>query len=246
MQVVDKTDIKKNIEDKADKLCIPLNSCVIIERKKNTKDEVSIGDKKIYIDTSWYEYDHMIQHGIVRYTPKFIHKNYNTEMELQKGDKVYCHHFVGNEANTIEIHGEKLNMLNYSMFYARVRNGKMHMLSDWVLLEIVKEDESEYKTKSGIWLKPEAEKLEQIGIIKYVNSKSKEQGFKPGDKVFFTKDADYEMEIEGEKLYRMRNHDILMRVDGKVNPTPIDYEHEQAPTATEEFGSFDKYNSIAK
>ena len=240
MQVVDKMDIRKNIEDKADKFCIPLNSCVIIKRKKNTKDEITVGDKKIYIDTSWYELDHMIQYGIVRYIPKFVHKNFNTTMELEKGDKVYCHHFIADEKNIIEIYDEKLSRMNYGMLYARVRDGKVHMLADWVLVEIVKDKEEELKTDSGIWLKTQEEKKEQIGKIKYVNSKSIDDGFKPGDTVMFIKDADYEMEVEGEKLYRMRNQDILAKVDEESLPEAIDHKYKE--NHQEDLPSFDEYN----
>ena len=62
-------------------------------------------------------------------------------MELLPGDKVYCHHFIADKNNRILIYDEKLSKLNYGMIYARVRDGKIHMLSDWVLLEIVKDKE---------------------------------------------------------------------------------------------------------
>lgn len=237
-------DIKNPIEDKEDKLCIPLNSCVFIYREKNTKDEVKVGDTNLYIDTSWYEYDHVIQNGIVRYVPKHLHPSFKTDMELLPGDRVYCHHFVANDDNMMDIHGEKLSLLNYNMFYARVRDGKVHMLSDWVMVEKLVDKDEDLVTDSGIIISTQKKKVEQIGIIKYVNSKSKEQGFKPGDKVMFMKDADYEMEFEGETMYRMRNQDVLLRIDGDVMPTAIDHEYEDVPDASQELGGFDKFNSI--
>lgn len=92
----------------------------------------------------------------------------------------------------------------------------------------------------GIWLKNQEEKKEQIGKVKYVNSKSIIDGFKPGDIILFIKDADYEMEVEGEKLYRMRNQDILAKVD--ENSLPLAVEHEYKENHQADLPSFDEYN----
>lgn len=43
----------------------------------------------------------------------------------------------------------------------------------------------------------------QYGYIRYGSAKLDELGLKPGDKVFIQKNADYEMEINGERLYRV-------------------------------------------
>ena len=223
-----------------EKECTPLNDCVFVQREKNTKDEVEVGGKKLFVDTSWYEYDHVIQHATVRYVPKRISSYFKTEMELLPGDKVYCHHFIADKKNIIEIYDEKLSRMNYGMLYVRVRDGKVHMLADWVLVEIVKDKEEELKTNSGIWLKTQEEKKEQIGKVKYVNSKSIDDGFKPGDTVMFIKDADYEMEVEGEKLYRMRNQDILAKVDEESLPEAIDHEYKENHQT--DLPSFDEYN----
>ena len=63
--------------------CIPLNDCVLLQREKNTKDEVEAGDTKLYIDTSWYEYDHVIQHAIVKYVPKRISSYFKTDTSIK-------------------------------------------------------------------------------------------------------------------------------------------------------------------
>ena len=84
------------------------------------------------------------------------------------------------------------------------------------------------------------EKKEQIGKVKYVNSKSIDDGFKPGDMVMFIKDADYEMEVEGEKLFRMRNQDILAKVNSEQLPLAVDHEYKENHQA--DLPSFDEYN----
>ncbi len=40
----------------------------------------------------------------------------------------------------------------------------------------------------------------------------KKQGIKEGDEVFFSTNSEYEMKIEGKKLLRMRNQDILAKI----------------------------------
>ena len=225
--------------------CIPLNNNVIIERHKHTKDEVDIGNgKKIFIDTSWYEEDHMIQYGIVKYPPIRLSKWLNTEVELKSGDKVYGHHFIGNDSNKIEIYGKKYNMLPYNMLYVRVRDNKVHMLSDWVLVEKVEDREEDIVTESGIILKTQVQKKEQIGVVKYVNSTSIDFGFKPGDRILFIKDADYEMEIEGEKLFRMKNDNILCKVPDDFYLDIEEKVVDEPGNILDEIGSFEDYNRM--
>ena len=56
----------------------------------------------------------------------------------------------------------------------------------------------------------------------------------------FIKDADYEMEVEGEKLYRMRNQDKLAKGDEDSLPQAID--HVYKDNHQEDLPTFDEYN----
>ena len=51
------------------------------------------------------------------------------------------------------------------------------------------------------------------GIIKYSNNTLNKIGVKKGDKVNFTKDSEYEFQINNETLYRMRAIDICTVLD---------------------------------
>jgi DNA replication initiation complex subunit (GINS family) len=65
-----------------------------------------------------------------------------------------------------------------------------------------------------------------------------------GDRVLFVKDADYEMEIEGEKLFRMKNENILCEVDEDFY---MDVEEElidEPGNIQDEIGSFEDYNRM--
>ena len=98
------------------------------------------------------------------------------------------------------------------MFSRAVRNGKLKMLHYWNFVEQKKESEDDIKTDSGIYFKPDVEEITLRGYVRNMNPWLKEQGIKEGDEVFFSTNSEYEMKIEGKKLLRMRNQDILAKI----------------------------------
>ena len=86
------------------------------------------------------------------------------------------------------------------------------MLNHWNFVEQKTESEDDIKTDSGIYFKPEAEDITLRGYVRNMNPWLKEQGIKKGDEVLFSTNSEYEMKIEGKKLLRMRNQDILAKV----------------------------------
>ena len=99
-------------------------------------------------------------------------------------------------------------------------------------------------TASGIILKTQVQKKEQIGVVKHVNSTSIDFGFKPGDRILFIKDADYEMEVEGEKLFRMKNDNILCKVSDDFCVDIEEQVVDEPGNIADEIGSFDDYNKM--
>lgn len=51
-----------------------------------------------------------------------------------------------------------------------------------------------------------------MGIMKYPNEYLKSKGVKEGDGVCFTPDSEYEFEVDGEKLYRIYDHQITIKL----------------------------------
>tara|TARA_R110002126_G_scaffold73081_4_gene182368 strand:- start:435 stop:698 length:264 start_codon:yes stop_codon:yes gene_type:complete len=49
-----------------------------------------------------------------------------------------------------------------------------------------------------------------VGLVKYANNYLKSQGVNDGDKITFKPESEYEFEVDGEKLYRMYDHQITM------------------------------------
>jgi co-chaperonin GroES (HSP10) len=93
------------------------------------------------------------------------------------------------------------------------------MLTHWNFIEPIEEDESNYKTKSGIYIKPSPGVVKQRGIVKHPSKFLIEQGVKKGDKVIFDRVADYKIIVEGETYYRVQDRHIEA-----VDATEQDYD----------------------
>ena len=51
-----------------------------------------------------------------------------------------------------------------------------------------------------------------MGIMKYPNEYLISQGVNAGDTVVFSPDSEYEFNVDGEKLYRMYDHQITVKL----------------------------------
>ena len=107
-----------------------------------------------------------------------------------------------------EFGGENIYKVNYEQIYCYVRDGKITMTMDYVFVEPI-----QLEDKIGrIYI--ESKESVKRGKVKHTNQFSKEDGFKNGDEILFIKNANYDMVIEGERLFRMRNSEILAKTAG--------------------------------
>lgn len=212
---------------------IPKNH-YIVKVEKPYEDTVKVNGEEIFIDVSYEPLKFARQFGIVYETPNWLPKG--LDFDIKKGDKIYFHHLItANQSSmTIDkkfksqhssidlisdnkidwIDGEdNLYKVHWEHIYARVRGGKLKMMHHWNFVEQKKESEEDMKTSSGIFLKSEAEDITLHGYLIYMNEWMKDQGMKKGDEIVFSEDSEYDMKIEGKKLMRMRNFDILAKVD---------------------------------
>ena len=186
----------------------PLHNYIWVEVEKTYEDSTIINGKEIYINPTYNPELNTRQHGIV-YS---ISRNINN---IKVGDKVYCHHFLITDEKRVNFIKDKLIYnIREPFVYATVRKGKLKMLNNWVFVKQTEELEENCKTESGIWIKPEPEEIELHGTLKYINKELKEQGVKINDKIIFSKDSEYKMNIEGKELMRMRNEDVLAVYNG--------------------------------
>ena len=64
-----------------------------------------------------------------------------------------------------------------------------------------------YQQDSELYIPKEKE--EHVGLIKYSNSATLNEG----DKVGFKPNREYEFNVDDKKVYRMKNSDILIKLD---------------------------------
>tara|TARA_Y100001963_G_scaffold113588_2_gene157357 strand:+ start:659 stop:1309 length:651 start_codon:yes stop_codon:yes gene_type:complete len=208
----------------------------LIKVEKPYNDTVEVNGQEIFLNIKFDPYKHARQYGIVYETPKWLPKG--LDFDVKKGDKVYFHHMITGDQGSVTIDKkfqnesdqdyksanlitwideENIYKAHWTHIYARVRRGKVKMLDHWNFVKQKTEDEESIKTKSGIFMKPEVEEITLHGNIIHMNDWMKKQGVKKGDEVIFSENSEYDMTIEGEKLLRMRNQDILALVDNERN-----------------------------
>jgi co-chaperonin GroES (HSP10) len=182
----------------------------IIHTPKKLQDTKKLGDIDIYIETKFNAFEHRVPFGTVVSTPL----KHNTPVKA--GDLLYVHHHVMmDDSNDM---GDNMLKVKYhpdggfsTQCYAYKNEEGIHVMSDWVLVEPI---EQPNKLKSSIIEIVEFEKQpNRYGKIHCSSEALEEMGIKVGDVVYFSENADYEMEIEGQKLWRMNTGHLLAVID---------------------------------
>ena len=187
---------------------IPIGDFVYVELEKEEENTVVLDNgEKIWLDTSYDRYVNARQYGIVKMSSININKRVKDNLTLLEGDKVYFHHHVIDERMASQFGGENIYKVHYDQIYCYVRGGKITMTQDYVF---VKPIQTEDKIKN-IYI--ESKESTKKGIVAHTNKFSKQEGFGVGDEIVFIKNANYDMVIEGERLFRMKNNEILCKIN---------------------------------
>jgi co-chaperonin GroES (HSP10) len=179
----------------------------IIKPKNGEKyiNTESIGGKEIVVNSSIEEAKDVQRIGIVVSVPELF------KSEVKVGDEIIVWHNVfrmiyDNKGIMIESRfyiKDDLFYVDPELTYMVIRNGEKIAIHDNVFVE-----------PSKIHDQWEGDKLhEQVGIIKYTNSTLKKEGIFNEDRIVFKKNCEHEFEIDGEKLYRMKNNRILAKLN---------------------------------
>ena len=182
----------------------------IVNVPSKTKDTVQLGDKEIFIDTRFNEFDHRICYGRVVSAPYVI------ETGVKEGDTLFFHHHVTQnkslalgEDNFICVLDQENPRGSHAIAY-RNKEGELHMLSEWLFVQPVEDEVEEEVTESGIILDLNIkEKDEREAVVYMPHEELKAQGVEVGDVVGFDRDSEYKMKLDDETIvYRMRLDDI--------------------------------------
>ena len=144
------------------------------------------------------------RYGIVVETPI----NYTGPIKI--GDTLLVHHNVFkyyNDMKGVERSGksffkDNLFFIDNDQFFLYNHNGVWNAHSKYCMIKPIKKKES--------YLKSHENEEPLIGLVKYPNKYLLSKGVKKGDKVSFKPDSEYEFNVDGEKLYRMFDHQITL------------------------------------
>ena len=175
----------------------PLN-----ERYDNVK---KVDDKNLIINTTIENHRFVSKKAVVVSTPAAY------DSKVKVGDVVYIHHNVfrrwydqkGRERNSSTYFKDDLYFCTPEQIY--MYNNNSHL--NYCFVKPIKEIEDLYNRKEK----------EYFGILKYSNKSLERVGLKPGDLVIFTPDSEFELIIEGERLYCMKSNDIAITHEHEGN-----------------------------
>src|SRR3990167_9922183 len=195
----------------------PANNYVLVKASPSNDTLKLKSGASIYLDTSFEPRKHSITSGIVEAVPdKIIFDNeywdqgirYDTDIEVQPGDKVIFQYLVWGEAvkeKKYIQHGSDFYLLvKYDMLFAAVRDEKIISLNGWLIVEPLPEEQS--KTTFFIPENIESKKSMTKGVIRHAGLPNRayldfpydydDPSHTIGDIILFSKDKARPLEYE--------------------------------------------------
>ena len=138
---------------------------------------------------------------------------------LKTGDKVVCHHNIFRLRNDVngKVVPSNFNIEDNQYFVPLTEVFMYKRDSDWIAInpycfvepiKVVKSDlkfdittEEAYKGR-----------LDRKGILRYINKDIEAQGMREGETILFSKNSEYEFNIDGKLYYKMSTRDILATI----------------------------------
>ncbi len=176
-----------------------------VRMPKAFNDELKVGDKSIYLDPKWNEFQNRKMSAEVYTVPE----KYDTA--VKPGDTIYFHHHVvisnNGKGQLVE---DDIYFVRYDPYNSRSTQayayksqdtGEIHLLSEWIFLT-PEEQPDEEVTESGIITELKKPEYNMFGYVLYDSPAVQQLGLNKGDKVMIHKNTDYLMEIDGNEVYR--------------------------------------------
>ena len=182
----------------------------IVHVPKKHEDTVKVGDKDIFLDPKFNEFEHRISYGEIVSAPS----KYDTG--AKPGDTlIFQHHVTTNKSlsigdnNHVAMYDAENGHLSQCIAYRSKKTGELKMLCDWLFVEPV-EEEQEDTEHNGIVTELESfKKARDVARVYMPHPELEEQGVRVGDVVGFDKHADYKIKLDnGDIVYRMRVSNI--------------------------------------
>ena len=134
------------------------------------------------------------------------------EGPIRNGDTLLVHHNVfkfyndmkGRQQSGKSFFKDDLFFIDEEQFFMYKQDGEWHSYDRYCFVKPV-------PTSESYIFKPFSEEP-LVGIMKYPNDYLKSKGVSSGDMVCFKPDSEYEFDVDGEKLYRMYDHQITIKI----------------------------------
>lgn len=175
----------------------PLNG----SRYNNTKEVEGL---ELIVNTS--EEDHAYSN---RYA-EVIEVPYKYSGPIKIGDTLLVHHNVfkfyndikGRQKSGRSFFRDDVFLIDEDQFFMYKQDGKWNTYDRYCFVRPINAIDS--------YIKKPFTNEPLMGEMVYPNEYLLEQGVKAGDKISFKPDSEYEFEVDGEKLYRIFDHQITM------------------------------------
>lgn len=181
--------------------------CFIVEPKngKRYDNTKSLGDKEFVVSSS--QEDHLATNriGIVESVPIIY------DGPIKPGDEIIVHHntfrlyhdMKGREKSSAShLFGDKFMIYPTEVYAYRNPNGKWNAIAPFCFIEPIKDENN---TEGLI---NNCDELSLFGVMVYPNIEQSD--IKPGTIISFIPDSEYEFNIDGKKLYRMKTSMICL------------------------------------
>ena len=180
----------------------------IVKPRKGKRYDNSrvIGGKEIVVSTSEEDHNFSNREAIVQEVPL------GYKGPIEKGDILLVHHNVfkfyndikGRQRSGRSFFKDDIFLIDNEQFFLYNKKGEWFTHDRYCFIKPIPVEES-------VIMKPcKSEPL--MGVMKYPNDYLKSQGIKKGDRVSYQPFNEYAFNVNGEKLYRLYDHQITMVV----------------------------------
>jgi co-chaperonin GroES (HSP10) len=199
----------------------PMKNKIVLELNELEYSHIKVGDKQVYIDTSYEPEKFAITSAKVIHPPNGISPELETDIEVEQGDIVYFHYLcVSNcikEGRYIIYDGKIYVFINYDSCYVAKRGSNIIMLNGYMLVERVN---TELKKTDWGFIIPEAKQSKRNcieAIVRYIGKplKSEHEIVKQGQHILIRPMADVPIEyklfknFDGKQLYYRIKRDFI-------------------------------------
>lgn len=177
----------------------------IIKMPNKFKNKIQLGDQSLELISKFDEFANRIMEAEIVAVPA----KYNTG--AKPGDLLYFHHTVA--LNDTFYLGDDMYLVPYAPGGGRMNLGHayknesgIHMIDRWIFLKPM---ESSKKVKSSVLEIVQEDIPNDRGRVWADSEELSREGLFKGSVVYFERSSDYEMEVDGEKVWRMLIGDLI-------------------------------------